>query len=225
MDATRAMVPAWPGRKAMRAKVMVAVLAALALAGCTPDYVREGEADVSLFITGLNAGAVFLSDVRTGTSSEQVFADNVDVALANRSKNPTVTELQVARAIDIERYTVRYFRGDGRNTQGVDVPFAISGGLRTVVDVGENITVRLQVVRAQAKLDPPLTNLRSGSPGPLPTATLSPTLNLVLSVFAEITVYGRTTSGDTVSATGTMQIDFSDYAEGSNVGAATGGQQ
>ena len=168
---------------------------------------------------------MLLSDVRTGNASEQVFADNVTVALANRSKNPSVTDVQVARAIDIDRYTVRYFRGDGRNTQGVDVPFPISGDLRTVIDVGNNITVQLQVVRAQAKLDPPLTNLRRGSPGPLPTPTLSPTLNQVLTVFAEITVYGRTTAGDTVSDSGTMQIDFSDYAEGSNVGAATGGQQ
>ena len=50
MMATKAMLPARPGRKAMRATKMMAVLAALALAGCTPDYVREGEADIFLFL-------------------------------------------------------------------------------------------------------------------------------------------------------------------------------
>jgi len=209
----------------MRAMRLLGTFAALALAGCSAGYVKNSEADVSLFITALNGGEVFRSDVRTGNNSEQVFADNVTVSLSNRSKNPNVTELQVARAIDIERYTVRYFRGDGRNTEGVDVPYPISGALRTVIDVGNNSDVELQLVRAQAKLDPPLTNLRRGSPGPLPNPTLTPSLNLVLSVFAEITVYGRTTSGKSVSASGQMQIDFSDYAEGSNVGATTGGQQ
>jgi hypothetical protein len=199
------------------------VLSALAVGACTPDYVTDSEADVSLFVNSINNGAVLLSDVRTGNLSEQVFADNVSVALANRSKNPNVTEVQVARAIDVDRYTVRYLRSDGRNTEGVDVPYSITGDLRTVVDVGNNINVSLQVVRAQAKLDPPLTNLRRGSPSVLagPPGAISPSLNVVLSVIAEITVYGRTTSGDTVSDSGRLQIDFSDYAEGSNTGGGT----
>ena len=130
-----------------------------------PDYVTQSEADVSLFVNDINEGAVLQSDVRTGDDSNTVESDNVDVSFANRSKNPNVTTVQVARAIDIDRYTVRYFRSDGRNTQGVDVPYSITGDLRTTLDLGDNATVSIQVVRAQAKLDAPLTNLRGIVPG------------------------------------------------------------
>ena len=36
---------------------------------------------------------------------------------------------------------------------------------------------------------------------------------LILTVFAEITVYGRTTSGKAVQDSARMQIDFADYPE------------
>ena len=68
-----------------------------------------------------------MSDVRTGDAGNTVVEDDVTVSLGNRSKNPTVTDVQVARGIFLERYTVRFFRSDGRNTQGVDVPYDISG--------------------------------------------------------------------------------------------------
>jgi hypothetical protein len=201
------------GRHGMKAIVAATALAlgGLALAGCgiSPDYVDRGEADVSLYIVDINGGTVFNSDVRTGDDSNTVAADNIDVTIANRSKNPTINETQVPRAIILRRYTVRYFRSDGRNTPGVDVPYSISGDLRTAIDVSdsENLTIALQVVRAQAKLDPPLTNLRGVVPGALGGSAL------ILSAFAEITLYGETVSGKAVSASGTVQIDFADFPE------------
>jgi hypothetical protein len=186
----------------MRA-TLIAACAGLGLSACTPDYVKQSDADVFLFVNSLNGGAVLNSDVRTGSNT--VSADNVQVGLANRSKNPSVTEVQVARAIDLRRYTVRYFRSDGRNTEGVDVPYSISGDLRSVLDVGDNSTLSIQVVRAQAKLDPPLTNLRGVTTGALGGSAL------LLTCFAELTFYGETTSGKAVSASGTMQIDFADF--------------
>ena len=138
---------------------------------------------------------------------EGTVEDDVVVSLANRSKNPSVTDLQVARAIDLERYTVRYFRSDGRNTEGVDVPYQISGPVRNVVDIGQNLDVSIEVVRAQAKLEPPLTNLKGNVPNALGGGPL------VLTIFAEVTIYGRQTSGEAVRASGTLQIDFADVAQ------------
>jgi hypothetical protein len=191
----------------MRATLVFTVLGAFALSGCgmSPDYVTQTDADVSLFVNDINGGSVLQSDVRAGDDSNTVQSDNADVSFANRSKNPNVTTLQVARAIDIDRYTVRYFRSDGRNTQGVDVPYSISGDLRTTLDIGDNSTISIQVVRAQAKLDAPLTNLRAVVPGALGGSAL------ILSCFAELTFYGRTTSGKVVQASGTVQIDFADF--------------
>jgi hypothetical protein len=183
----------------MRAMALVTALG-LALAGCgiSPDYVEQSEADVLLLINTLNGGNVLQSDVREGTNSTTVVADVVPVGIANRSKNPAVTSVQVARAIQLERYTVRYFRSDGRNTEGVDVPYAISGELRTVVDVGGNITVNI---------DPPLTNLRGIAPTALGGSSL------IITCFAEVTIYGTTTSGKAVADSGRMQIDFADTGD------------
>jgi hypothetical protein len=191
----------------MKLTLGVLMVGAVALSGCgmAPDYVTQSEADVSLFVNDINEGAVLQSDVRTGETSNTVEADSVEVSFANRSKNPNVTSLQVARAVNIDRYTVRYFRSDGRNTQGVDVPYSISGDLRTTLDLGTNATISVQVVRAQAKLDAPLTNLRGIVPGALGGSSL------ILSCFAEMTFYGRTTSGKAVQASGTVQIDFADF--------------
>ena len=55
-------------------------------------------------------------------------------------------------------------------------------------------------VRRQAKLEPPLRNLVSGGG------------ELVVSMIAEVTVYGHTTAGDAVSNTARVQIDFGDFA-------------
>lgn len=189
----------------MKATPTFALLLALALGGCTAGYVQNSEADVALYINAINGGQVLDSDVRTGTSGNTVTADRVTVSLANRSKNPNVTELQVARAIDVERYTVRYFRSDGRNAEGVDVPFQISGFVRSALDIGANEDVEVEVVRAQAKLDPPLTNLKGVVNGALGGSSL------LLTCFAEITIYGHTTSGKAVSASSSMQIDFADF--------------
>ena len=195
----------------MRAMALITAVAfgGLALSGCgiSPDYVQDGEGDVFLFLNAINGGAALQSDVRTGDTGNTVVRDDVTVSLANRSKNPSVTELQVARAIDLERYTVRYFRSDGRNTQGVDVPYDISGPVRNVVDIGQNLDVSIEVVRAQAKLEPPLTNLSGNVPNALGGGPL------ILTIFAEITIYGRQTSGEAVRASGTLQIDFADVAQ------------
>ena len=125
MNAHGTTLPTRPQRKAMKLIAVVLMVGALALSGCgmSPDYVTQSEANVSLFVNEINDGSVLQSDVRTGDESNTVEADNVEVSFANRSKNPNVTTVQVARAIDIDRYTVRYFRSDGRNTPGVDVPY------------------------------------------------------------------------------------------------------
>ena len=78
---------------------------------------------------------------------------------------------------------MRYFRSDGRNTEGVDIPYAFSGARRNVTGGRANLDVSLEVVRAQAKLEPPLNQLQSGG-----GANMLPS-------FAEVAVYGRTLIG------------------------------
>jgi hypothetical protein len=176
---------------------------ALALSGCTADFVQQNNADVLLIVADVNGSAVLLSDVNP------VAGDSVSVAVAVRNKNQNagVPVPNVLQAVIIERYEVRYYRSDGRNTEGVDVPYRISGNITTGIDVATSGTtpVVVEVVRAQAKLEPPLRNLRLVGTEPGGSA-------LVLTCFAEITLHGKTVSGQAVTGSGRLQIDFSDWS-------------
>ena len=60
-----------------------------------------------------------------------------------------------ANFITLDRYHVRYIRSDGRNVEGVDVPYAFDNGITATVTT-EDTTVGFMIVRNQAKMEAPL---------------------------------------------------------------------
>jgi hypothetical protein len=187
----------WP----MRIGATLAVMMALALTACgTADYVTDSQASVLLIIASINEGAQLDSDVRNGEFSTFVCEDEVPVEVAVRNKNPNAPTPRIPGAVLLNRYNVHYFRSDGHNVEGVDVPYQISGTLSAALDVATSGTneIPIEVVRRQAKLEPPLTNIFQVA---------------LLTVQAEITLYGETVAGDKVSASGLLQIDFADYGD------------
>ncbi|MEZ5284082.1 MAG: hypothetical protein R2712_04580 [Vicinamibacterales bacterium] len=103
--------------------------------------------------------------------------------------------------ITITRYHVTYRRSDGRNTPGVDVPYGFDGAITATIPQNSPVSFAFDVVRNQAKLESPLINLR-GAGG-----------SLVISTLAEIEFYGRDQAGNEVVATGTLSINFADFAD------------
>lgn len=201
-------------RMTMRRWVAAGSVAALSLGGCTNQIAKEGQGDVIMRVAAVNGGAAFQSDVQNLTSGTR--ADQIEVVVAVRSKNPFHNETNYSRAVFLERYEIRYYRSDGRNTQGVEVPYNISGDMSLAIDVGDsdkNAVFSVEFVRLQAKQEPPLRNLicrgsvdTTGQPlcGQADTLT----------VFAEVTFYGRQVfNGNVVTASGRLQIDFADYAD------------
>ena len=178
-------------------RAAVAVTAALALAGCSADYVENSEASVLLQITALNEGAQLDSDVRNGEDSTFVCENEVDVEVRVVNKNP-LAATAISSDVQLESYEVRYTRSDGRGTEGVDVPYRVTGTLALLVPAGNEASFSLEVVRRQAKLDPPLTNINQTT---------------ILTVSAQVTLYGRTISEKRVTASGRMQIDFADFGD------------
>ena len=178
----------------------VLVLGALALSGCTPDYYENGNSPVVLLMTGINDGAPLDSDVQISTGT--VCPDLVSLRLENHFKNPLVTMTGFRHDFTVERYEVHYIRSDGRAVEGVDVPYSISGNLAQEVREESDATLSLEVVRRQAKLEAPLRNLAGGGGA------------LVVTMFADITLHARTTTGDaTNSVSARLQIDFADFAD------------
>ena len=113
----------------MKALYVVAI-GCLALTGCTPDFAEENNSGVLIRIadiTGISAtgpdGDVLFSDVSDG------FNDDAQVLVEIFRKNPTVGGSTPLEDVVLDRYEVQYFRTDGRNTEGVDVPYRITGPL------------------------------------------------------------------------------------------------
>jgi hypothetical protein len=191
-----------------RSVAALGLAGALLLNGCTgANYGNQNTSPVNFRIVTVSPQPLF-SDVDIGGA---VVSDVVTATVAARPKNPLNTNVpQIAEAVFMERYTVRYFRSDGRNVEGVDVPYNISGELATVVDIDltdKNTDVAIELVRGQAKAEPPLRNLR----GPVVD-----TINggaLIITCFAELTIYGRTVAGEAVQSTVRTQIDFANFPD------------
>jgi hypothetical protein len=194
----------------MKVSAVVALIAVggLIMTSCNlnPGFGNTNNSPILFVITSINSGNHLDSDVQDGeqTSPPATFVcpDSVPVRVENHLKNPGVTNVDFRGDIIIERYEVQYVRSDGRGVQGVDVPFTISGNLTAQVASGNSATVNIEVVRRQAKLEPPLLQLASPSGG-----------STIFTAFAQITLHGRTDIGQTVTATGTLQIDFADFGD------------
>ena len=196
------------GRLARTAALIGLVSLPLA-SGCTSQQ-TQGSSPAYLIIVNLGGGAgpnastfsnVFDSDVITkGT----VFGDIGQVVLTLGLKDPgssaSPTTPTSANFITMSRYHVQFVRADGRNTPGVDVPNAFDGSM-TLTVTAANSTGNFVLVPVQAKLEAPLAAL-AGNGG-----------NVVISTIATITFYGTDQAGRAVSVTGTMTVNFADFAD------------
>jgi hypothetical protein len=109
------------------------------------------------------------------------------VGLASPTTNNEVT---------ITRYHVSYRRTDGRNVQGVDIPYAFDGVLTAAVP---GPSMRFELVRIVAKGESPLVQLVNS--------------RSVITTIADVTFYGTDRVGNAVSATGSIQIDFGNFGD------------
>ena len=122
-------------------------------------------------------GNVLQSDVRTGSG---VFEDPGRVVMRLGLKDITTpNQPSTNQFITITRYRVVFRRADGRNQQGVDVPYAFDGAITFTVG-SQSAAAGFTIVRAQSKLEPPLRQL-AGLGGEVAISTL-----------ADVTFYGAT---------------------------------
>jgi len=203
MDSSRSTQAAGTTGTRVRAGALAAAVAlVVGMAGCSANYVENSQASVLLVIEAINGGAPIASDVRSDSDSGGETIINCDaeidvsVLLKNASSNAVPGP---SEAVTISRYEVTYSRSDGRGAEGVDVPYRIVGPASFTLGPGDDGTFPITIVRHQAKLEPPLVNIEG--------------LQL-LTTAAKVTLYGETISGEGVQATGSVQVTFADYAEG-----------
>ena len=190
-------------------KILVIVPAVFLLFSCNPieDDSRSNSLLLVLNITGTdieeNSVNFLQSDVvvnNPDTNSSTVAADAAVVTFTSESLDPQPwLGTSTYYNIFVTRYVVTYSRSDGKNQEGVDVPYSFDGTLTSQVEVGSETDVSFVVVRAVSKLEPPLKSLATGrGEGELKTT-------------ARIDFYGQDTLGNTVTATGYLTIFFANY--------------
>ena len=190
-----------------RALLGLFVLASVSCGSMT----REGTSSSYLVISALQAasgadaeefGGDLESDVVTVVDGRpSIFADpgRVTFVLALKDPGPPGSPItpSPANAITIDRYRVRFIRSDGRNVEGVDVPYGFDGAFTATVF--EETAASFTLVRAQSKGEAPLQAL-SSSP-------------VVLSTIAEVTFYGHDQTGRQVITTGRIGVHFANWGD------------
>jgi hypothetical protein len=195
--------------RAWRALGMVTILGgSMAMASCH-SAVTEGRSSVYLIMDSLEGG-------KTRGESVQFFQTMQSDVLTNGGivEDPGRVTLRIAfkdvtnptapttnNYVTINRYRVEFRRADGRNRQGLDVPYAFDGASTfTVTD--ESTQGGFVLVRVQSKLEAPLITLAGGDGG-----------GLVISTLADVTFWGRDQTGTEVMVKGTISVNFSDWAD------------
>lgn len=187
------------------------------------DVVRTGRSPVYVIVDSI-AGAPgsnptqfvsnLLSDVQvlipTTVNGQQVlipsfFNDLARVTFRLGQKNSGTPSAPIGpselNAVTIQRYHVDFKRADGRNTQGVDVPYSFDGAFTVTIPINGTVSQSFDIVRHQAKLEPPLKNLAG-----LGSATFITTI-------AEVTFWGHDQAGNEVQAFANITVQFGDFAD------------
>ena len=101
--------------------------------------------------------------------------------------------------VTITRYHIDYTRTDGRNVQGVDVPYSVDGGATGTVPTSGTFSLPFELVQSIAKEQAPLVQLRT-----------NPQL---INTIARVTFYGKDLVGNDISVTGQIQINFGNFGD------------
>jgi hypothetical protein len=199
----------------------VALSALVALSASCGDVSRQGRSPVQIVMRSLTAasgaepgemGGTLQSDVVIMVDEDPcspeapcptIVNDVGEVSLALILKDPGSSGATASpsdlNAVTIDRYRVQYRRADGRNTQGVDVPYDFDSGITFTIPATGEATAGFQIVRHTAKQEAPLKALRFNGQ--------------IISTIATVTFYGHDQTGNDITASGNIGIDFGDFAD------------
>lgn len=189
------------------------VLSAMLLTGAVflsscGEAVRQGEGSSYLIINSLQGasgaepgtfGTFVHSDVLTdNTFFNDIGQATLQLGLKDPGSPSSPNDPSPNNWITIDRYHVEYVRSDGRNVQGVDVPYAFDGAVTATV--AGTTTLSFTLVRNQAKTEAPL-------------AALVTNPAVVVTTIAKVTFYGHDQTGRGASVTGNIEVTFANFAD------------
>ncbi len=156
-------------------------------------------------LEGNSGSTTVFSDVVCGdATSGSIFNDSGVLSIAAVPINPLQDSSTYYQDVIIDQVDVEYSRTeDGRNVQGVDVPFSFSMKVNALVKVGEAIELPFVLVQHVAKLESPLVELTQWT-----------NQEKILKLEAKVTIYARDIAGNRLEpVTGTISIWCTNFAD------------
>ena len=197
--------------------ITVALLTSLSIltAGCGVSEQGQSSSLVRIDLLEASSGAksdafggTLLSDVITvvksnGVDVSTIFNDSGRVTLAVSLKDTgapgSPNTPSALNSVTFTHYRVVYRRTDGRNVEGVDVPFAFDSGLTFTVPPDGTAQRGFEIVRNTAKQEAPLRALRASG--------------AIINTVTDVTFYGKDQGGKSVQVTGSIGINFGDFVD------------
>ena len=101
--------------------------------------------------------------------------------------------------VTFTRYRVEFIRTDGRNQQGVDVPYSYDSAVTVTAAPGTPGTAGFELIRHTAKTEAPLVALANNFQQ--------------ISTICKVTFYGRDHAGNDVTAAGQIGVSFGNFGD------------
>ncbi len=134
------------------------------------------------------------------TNSCSVEEDLATATVRNVPLNPDADTSYYGDVI-IKRYRVSFTRHDGKNKEGVDVPYTFVEDINVSVKVNETTKFSFVIVPVRAKLEPPLIRLVGGGSED------------VIQTTAHVTFYAEDMAGHQMEIQGNIDVYFADWAD------------
>jgi hypothetical protein len=195
----------------MKLKIVVLIIAALALVSCVA---KENDSTSSSFLV---INSLTGNDLDGKPGSTTVFSDvSLAGSIVNDSGVAATTTLTYNPLEDSEQHDITYYmnvivdqidvefmRTDGRNVEGVDVPYRFTQPMNMLVPVDGNIAIPFILIRHVAKLEAPLLALRE-----------VPSQAFILQLVAKVTLHGKDLGGHRVApVSGYMSVWCANFAD------------
>lgn len=172
---------------------------------------RDNAAGILLRVSSVNAksangstGNILYADVSYKGS---LVNDTASIQFTADMMNPSIQPSMFNNVL-LTRYRVTYKRPDNRNTPGIDVPFPFDEVMDSEVPANSTGSATITVVRAIAKDEAPLVQLKIDTPsGP------SFPGEKIISTLTDLEFWGHDLAGRTVYCKGYLEVLFADWAD------------
>jgi hypothetical protein len=197
----------------MKLKIIGLIIVALVMAACSKacNGVENDSTSGTMLqivsltgndLEGTDGSTTVFSDVITNGS---IINDNGVADIIALPLNPMLDSIQITPYMDvlIDQIDVEFRRTDGRNVEGVDVPYRFTQPMSMLVPINGETQIPFVLIRHVAKLEPPLLALRE-----------IPSREFILQLVAVVTIHGKDQGGHRVApVTGYITVWCGNFAD------------